>query len=493
MLRRVALFLGGLMRPAARENAKTDLQLPAESKGDERVKHSTLALAAFAVVCCLSAGAARGADDADMSKRVKALEQQVGQLTELVKQQAQALQATQQANRELTAKISDEDRAVVKAAVMKDADKKSAKRANLWANLDVQLYGKIKADAAFDTSRVNTGNFARWVEHESTNRDDHQLNITANETRLGLRFTGPGVGDAKTSGLIEMDFFGGGAENKANPMLRHAYMQMDWAKQGLSLLAGQTWDVISPLNPTVLNYSVQWWAGNIGYRRPQVRLTKVCDLGGGTSLKLETALARSIGRTSGFDPGDSGEDSGLPSFQGRASLMFPFLAGKKATVGFSGHYACEEYDTDATGRNQKANSWSANLDFDLPIVSWLRIKGEMFTGENLDAYLGGIGQGVVIANGRLTEIQGTGGWLAASLGPWGPWSFNVGYSGEFIDDGDVIDANTRTCNSAIFGNAIYKINPNTSVGVEVSRWRTDYKGQDAGDSLRVQTSFIYQF
>ena len=134
-------------------------------------------------------------------------------------------------------------------------------------------------------------------------------------------------------------------------------------------------------------------------------------------------------------------------------MAFPFLAGKKATVGFSGHYAREEYDTDATGRNQKANSWSANLDFDLPIVSWLRIKGEMFTGENLDAYLGGIGQGVVIAGGRLTEIQGTGGWLAASLGPWGPWSFNVGYSGEFIDDGDVIDANTRTCNSAIFGNA----------------------------------------
>lgn len=464
-----------------------------------RARINALALAALAAALCLSSAPALGADDTDTNERLKALEQQVGQLTDLVKQQARALQATQQANRELTAKLSDEDRAVAKAAVMKAADKRTDKRVNLWANLDVQLYGKIKADAAFDTSRTNTGNFARWVEHESTNQDDHELNMTANETRLGLRFTGPDVGDAKTSGLIEMDFYGGGAENKANPMLRHAYMKMDWAKYGLSLLAGQTWDVISPLNPTVLNYSVQWWAGNIGYRRPQIRLTKVCDLGGGTSLKFETALARSIGRRATddnvvyYDPGDSGEDSGLPSFQARASLMFPFLAGQKATIGTSGHYACEEYDTDLTGRNQKANSWSANLDFDLPIASWLRVKGEMFTGENLDAYLGGIGQGVVIANGRLTEIQGTGGWLAASLGPWGPWSFNVGYSGEFIDDGDVINANTRTCNSAIFGNAIYKINANTSVGVEVSRWRTDYKGQDTGDSLRIQTSFIYQF
>ena len=458
------------------------------------MKQSTLTLAAVAVVCCLLVVAAR-AEDANMPQRVATLEQQVGQLAELVKAQAQALQAAQQSNSELKAKLNDVDWTAAKAAVMKDAEKKSDTRHNLWSNLDVQLYGKIKADAAFDTSRTSTGDYARWVEHESTNRDDHQTNITANETRLGLKFNGPNVGEAKTSGVLEMDFYGGGLENKSTPMMRHAYMQIDWVKCGLSLLAGQTWDVISPLNPTTLNYSVQWWAGNIGYRRPQIRLTKVCDLGGGTTLKLETALARNIGHTGtpDFGPGDSGEDSGLPSFQGRASLSFPFLADKKATFGASGHYAQEEYDTDATGRNLKADSWSANLDMDLPILSWLAVKGEMFTGQNLDAYLGGIGQGVVVANGHLTEIQGTGGWIATSLGPWGPWSFNVGCSGEFINDSDVTSATARTCNSTIFGNAIYKINANTTVGLEVSRWLTKYKGEDPGDSLRVQTSFIYSF
>lgn len=458
------------------------------------MERPALALAAFAALFCMSAGTAWG-EDANMPQRMAAMEKQVGQLTELVKAQAQALQAAQQSNNELKAKLNDVDWTAAKAAVMKDAEKKGDTRHNLWSNLDVQLYGKIKADASFDTSRTDTGNFARWVEHESTNRDDHQMNITANETRLGLKINGPDVGEAKTSGLVEMDLYGGGAENKSNPMLRHAYMQIDWAKCGLSLLAGQTWDVISPLNPSTLNYSVQWWAGNIGYRRPQIRLTKVCDLGGGTTLKLETALARNIGHTNPpFDPGDSGEDSGLPSFQGRASLSFPFLADKKATFGVSGHYAQEEYDTDASGHNFKADSWSANLDMDLPILSWLSVKGEMFTGQDLDAYLGGIGQGVVVvANSHLTEIRGTGGWIAASLGPWGPWTFNVGCSGEFIDDGDVTAATARTCNSAIFGNALYKINDNTTVGVEVSRWLTKYKDKDDGDSLRVQTSFIYSF
>ena len=191
------------------------------------MKQSTAAIAAIAVAICLSAGAARGAEDANVPKRVAALEQQVGQLTELVKAQAQALQAAQKNNSELMAKLNDVDWAAAKAAVMKDADKRSDGRQNLWANLDVQLYGKIKTDASFDTSRTDTGNYARWVEHESTNRDDHQLNITANETRLGLRFNGPNVGEAKTSGVVEFDFFGGGAENKATPMMRHAYMQMD--------------------------------------------------------------------------------------------------------------------------------------------------------------------------------------------------------------------------------------------------------------------------
>jgi len=465
------------------------------SDGGTCPKQGVLALAAFVAACCLLAGAAWGADDADMNKRVEALEKQVGQLTDLVKQQQEALKTAQQSNNELKAKLNDVDWAATKAAVIKDADKKGDVRSNVWANLDVQLYGRLKADAAVDTSRTSTGDYARWVEPESRNRNDSETNITANETRLGMRINGPDVGEAKTSGVFEMDFYGGGAENKSNPMMRHAYMQIDWVKCGLSLLAGQTWDVISPLNPTTLNYSVQWWAGNIGYRRPQIRLTKVCDLGGGTTLKLETAVARNIGHTGtpDFGPGDSGEDSGLPSLQGRASLTFPFLDGQKATIGASGHYAKEEYDTDATGRNLKADSWSANLDLDVPIISWLRVKGEMFTGQDLDAYLGGIGQGIDVVSGHLTEIHGTGGWIAASLGPWGPWSFNVGYSGEFINDGDVTSASARTCNSSIFTNAIYKINTNTSVGVEVSRWRTEYKGLDAGDSMRVQTSFMYQF
>ena len=138
--------------------------------------------------------------------------------------------------------------------------------------IKVSLYGTIKLDAAYDTSSIDVGNFARWVESPAV-EDDDQFNLTARQTRLGLRLAGPETEALAASGRVEIDFYEGGEENKNRLMLRHAYMVVDWLEPDIELLAGQTSDLISPLVPMTLNYSVAWWAGNIGYRRPQARLT----------------------------------------------------------------------------------------------------------------------------------------------------------------------------------------------------------------------------
>ena len=36
-------------------------------------------------------------------------------------------------------------------------------------------------------------------------------------------------------------------------------------------MAGQNWDLMSPLLPSTVNYSVGWAGGNIGFRRMQLR------------------------------------------------------------------------------------------------------------------------------------------------------------------------------------------------------------------------------
>ena len=371
---------------------------------------------------------------------------------------------------------------------------KGGKRFSVWSNLEIQIYGHIKLDAAYDTSRTNTGDFTRWVASEGVNKDDDQFNMTANETRLGLRIKAPDEDNIKTSGRLEIDFYGAaGAENRPQPMMRHAYMLLEFPESGTSVLAGQTSDVISPLVPYTLNYVVQWWGGNIGYRRPQIRVTKDFDLGGEETVQVQAALARAIGHASGFDPGDTGEDAGLPGLQVRAAATLPVIDGRKATVGVSGHYQPEEYDTNASGRNTTLCSWSANVDILLPVAERVTLKGEAFVGQNLDAFLGGIGQGIDVGGGKISEIRSAGGWAAATVAPEGPWKFNVGAGGEIVNEDDVTTAAFRTSNSSVFANAVYKITENASIGAEVSNWYTQYKRMDSGQSVRFQLSFIYAF
>ncbi|UCG58319.1 MAG: hypothetical protein JSU70_02200 [Phycisphaerales bacterium] len=370
----------------------------------------------------------------------------------------------------------------------------------VWANLDIQLYGYFKADGSYDSSRTTTGDYTVWVDSEAANPNDDEFNMTAKQSRFGIKVKGPDHGQMQTRGHLEFDFYGGGApDNKAAPMMRHAYLEVNWPENGIGILAGQTWDVMGPLNPSTLNYTVLWNAGNLGYRRPQVRLTKNVKLKGDVDLKLQGALARNIGTDSAITGTDSGADAGFPIFQGRVGATVPLIADKPTVFGCSGHWGQEEYDTTAGGANKSFNTWSVNLDLTQPVNEWLNVQGELFTGENLGTYFGGIGQslraikdanGVTINHGN--EIAAMGGWVAANLGPWDNWSFTVGAGIDDVADGDV-NVGDRTQNSCIFGNANYAINKNASVGVEVSHWRTLRRATGIAEAIRAQVSFIYKF
>jgi cell division protein FtsB len=366
----------------------------------------------------------------------------------------------------------------------------AAGKKNVVSSLDLEFYGYVKADASYDSSRTTPGNFVVYVDSEATRKNDDEFNLTANQTRLGLNISGPSSDTLKTSGRVEFDFYGNYAsENKAKIQMRHAYLVLDWPKARFSILAGQTSDIISPLVPNTLNYTVLWDAGNIGYRRPQIRLTQVVPMGEKASLKLEGGCSRTIGRTD-LTNSESGEDAGFPTLQGRVSMTFPFFGPKPTTVGVSGHRGTEEYDLNPTGQNVDFDSWSVNLDVTQPVCPWLTIKGELFAGENLDQYFGGIGQGVNTT--ALKEISAEGGWVAASLGPWSQWSFNVGAGIDSVDRNDVT-AGGRTQNTSIFGNVLYSLNKHAQVGVEVSQWNTHYRGPGDADDMRAQASFIYKF
>jgi len=367
------------------------------------------------------------------------------------------------------------------------------------SSLGVEFYGYVKVDAAYDTSRVSVGDYARWVESEQLNRNDDEFNLTANETRVGLRLRGPESERFRSSSQVEIDFYGGGAENSASPRLRQANVTLEWPHLGLGVLGGQANDVISPLWMPRVNFSPGWWQGNIGFRRPQIRLTKSFSLSEDVELKLEAAAVRTIGETfttprdSFFDPG---ADAGFPTVQGRVSLRFPGLGRLPTTIGFSGHWGEEEHDFTNFTHSVQTRTRSANMDVTLPFTPWFKLQGEGYLGYDLDAYLGGIGQGI---DGKLVEpIYDRGGWAAATFGPFGRWLFNMGYGIDSVRKSDVSAypnpaADSRIENWVAFGNAYYSLNANLQLALELSRMRTAYKSAASGNDWRTQFAIIYKF
>jgi len=366
-------------------------------------------------------------------------------------------------------------------------------KTSLQTKFEVKLYGYIKLDANYDLARSSVGNYHFWVEsEESLEEDDDQFNLTANQTRLGLDFKTPAFLSSLSTGKIEIDFYGGGRENASLLRMRQAYLKWEWPNSDFSILAGQTWDVISPLNPNTLNFLVQCNAGNLGYRRPQVRFTKGLEITKEHKTIFEFAITRMIGHSNTLYPEylDSGEDAGFPAIQGRWSWEYTIIPKKPIVVGISGHWGQEEYDLEPDGSHDTFDSWSLSLDIAIPLAEKWAIKAELWTGKNLDSYLAGIGQG--INTSRQKEISSSGGWLSLEFAPFDSWRFVVGCGIDDPENAD-LDRGQRTRNWSAFGNVVYSFSDFLEIGMELSYWDTSYKEMESGTNLRIQTAMTYRF
>ncbi|NMC43872.1 MAG: hypothetical protein GYA46_08130, partial [candidate division Zixibacteria bacterium] len=195
-------------------------------------------------------------------------------------------------------------------------------------SINMNWYGYFKLDGSYDQNPTSHGNFIMYIPQNPTYGDKSQFTMTANETRLGLNATGTGYGDVTVGGKLEVDLYASItgaaiAENKAMLQLRHAYFFLE--KRSFKVVAGQTWDLISPLNPSTLNYAVLWGCGNTGYRRAQVSFWYTSKPNKATDVVMAAGMFRTIGNdlTPTFtlatgeanDGVDDGINSSIPSLQ----------------------------------------------------------------------------------------------------------------------------------------------------------------------------------
>jgi hypothetical protein len=344
--------------------------------------------------------------------------------------------------------------------------------------LSVTPYGYIKLDAVYETGSSSHGNFAFWAANPG--ETSGLFHATANQTRLGLKIAAGKLGSFTLGGVVELDFYGGNAENKAYNYMRHAYLEMK--NESWTFIAGQYWDIINPLNPVTLNYPVLWGSGNLGYRRAQISAHHRLKAGKAL-ITLQAGIFRTISGDLDSDGIDDGLAKGLPSIQGRIAVKVPFGETAFMQVGISGHTG------DSAGKVEYKGD-SINVDMTLAFCKNLTLLGEWFSGRNMAPFMAGILQGV---NTTAKEsIETTGFYLTLQAGLTKALKLNLGYGLEDPQD-ETLASGNRSKNQTLFGNLILALNKSVSAGFEVYQVSTDYLNAVSQDTVRFQHSWTLSF
>lgn len=350
------------------------------------------------------------------------------------------------------------------------------------------IYGFVRTDVIHDSQQPNPNNqFPFFINSPDTagigsNNERFALHPRLTRVGIDLADTGGTLRGWQTSGKIELDFQGGGSESRATPRLRHAFVQV--RRPGLAVLAGQTSDLISPLFPSPNDDSLMWNAGNLGDRRPQIRVT--FDQPG-----QPFSVAIGLGLTGAIDAKDldangirDGEESGVPNLQVRAAWASP-----KGTVGVWGH-AAKEHTTAAVAGQNSFTSTSLGADLKLQLTSAVDLSGEIWSGQNLSDFRGGVGQGVNTTTGN--EIESRGGWIELGYKTSPKHRIAAGYTVDDPDDGDV-PASGRTKNFAWFLHNKFSLSEALDLGINLLGWTTEFKGLRTGRDTRFNVFLSYKY
>lgn len=174
----------------------------------------------------------------------------------------------------------------------------------------ISFSGFVKNDFFWDSRQTVTareGHFLLWpsaVSLDANNIDINaqpNLNFLAVQSRLKGAITGPEAFGAKTSGVIEGDFFAQWEDNINLFRLRHAFIKLNW--KSTEVMTGQYWNplFVTGCFPGTVSFNtgtpMQAFA-----RNPQLRVTQ--KIGSNLSV-IAAALAQRDYTSRGPDPKDN--------------------------------------------------------------------------------------------------------------------------------------------------------------------------------------------
>jgi hypothetical protein len=255
----------------------------------------------------------------------------------------------------------------------------------------ISLSGFVKTDLIYDsrqTVSLREGHFFLYPKGESLDKNGADVNAASSfnmlslQTRLIGKITGPDAFGAKTSGLIEGEFFGTSDGDTNGFRLRHGYVKLAWAST--ELMIGQFWHpmFVTESFPEVVSFDTGAPFQPFN-RSPQVRLTQQF----GAWSVAATALAQRDFVSNGPDGASStyARNAALPEFNLKLQYYRKCEAGCETLFGIGGDYkrlrprlsTALGYQTDAG-----VGDW-AGMAFLKYKNSAVTIKAEAVYGQNL--------------------------------------------------------------------------------------------------------------
>ena len=134
--------------------------------------------------------------------------------------------------------------------------------------------------------------------------------------------------------------------------------------------------------------------------------------------------------------------------------------------------------------------WGLSADFRWKMTDCFGVMGEVYTGQTLGDYNGGILQNTNTVT--LEGIRSSGGWLEGFL-YWTPCLHShIGYGIDDPIDRDVA-ATGRICNSTYYSNLLWDVNQTFRVGFEFTWRETDYNTVPDNEAAGFHTQFQWAF
>lgn len=361
-------------------------------------------------------------------------------------------------------------------------------------NFKLTLGGALTADFFLNSARpVAPGTPYYLTPGPVSGIRQNTFDASARQTALFALITGPKIGDFETGAQVRANLY-------SNPIIADQYGLLPL--QAFGYLKNSDWrfaaglqpDIFNPLNPTVLPFTVVIATGNTGLIRSQARIERFLYPSDEAQVTFTLGISEPI-PTLVDDEFRISEDNGWPNVEGRAALALGPLGGEGQDarcfeIGISG--VIGQIRTTVPAQTQVvASVWGLGSDLRWAITHRFGVQGEVYVGQTLGTYGGGILQDINSVTFR--GVHSAGGWCEVYyyLCPDKLHS-HIGYGIDDPLDRDLAPGQ-RLRNDTYFGNLIWDVTQAFRVSGEVTYRKTSYAGLRNNDGAGFQMQAQWKF